>query len=322
MRLFALASFVGLAPSAALAQHAGHAMPDETPPESSTENHPEMDHSEMDHSQLYQAQTAPRIRPLDIPKPPAPPPIPHGPPPPEAGSGPARAADAIWGAEAMRRSREALRDEQGGQSFAVLRADRFEYRAREGSDGYLWDIDAWYGGDIDKLWIKTEGEGSFGEPIEQAEVQALWSHAIGPWFDLQTGLRQNVAGPDRTHLVLGVQGLAPYLFEVDGALFLSHKGKLSARIEAETDQRITQRLILQPRVEASFATQDVAELGIGSGIDSIELGLRLRYEFVREFAPYVGVEQEWKLGGSADYARLAGDDPSATNYVIGVRYWF
>ena len=323
MRLaFAAAAAVAAIPGTALAQHAGHAVPRETPPGNGETRQTGMDHPQMDHSQMDHPQMAPRIRPLDIPKPPAPPPIPQGPPPPEAGTGPARAADAIWGTEAMRRSRDALRDEQGGQSFAVLRADRFEYRARDGSDGYLWDIDAWYGGDIDKLWIKTEGEGSFGEPIEQAEVQALWSHAIGPWFDLQAGVRQDFAGPDRTHLAVGVQGLAPYLFEVDAALFLSHKGELTARAEAEIDQRITQRLILQPRIEANLSAQDIPELGIGAVIDTVEAGVRLRYEIVREFAPYIGVEQEWKLGGSARYAKQAGEDPSVTNYVIGVRYWF
>jgi len=109
----------------------------------------------------------------------------------------------------------------------------------------------------------------------------------------------------------------PYMFEVDAAAFLSTKGDLTARVEAEYDQRITQRLILQPRAEVNLS-----ELGIGSGIDNLELGLRLRYEIVPEFAPYVGVEQEWKLGRSRDFARAAGEDASVTNYVVGVRFWF
>ena len=133
---------------------------------------------------------------------------------------------------------------------------------------------------------------------------------------------QDLTGPERTHAVLGVQGLAPYMFEVDAAAFLSTKGDLTARIEAELDQRITQRLILQPRGEVNLSAQDIPELGVGAGFDSVELGLRLRYEFAREFAPYVGIEQEWKVGQSADYARLAGEDPSVTNYVVGVRFWF
>ena len=112
------------------------------------------------------------------------------------------------------------------------------------------------------------------------------------------------------------------MFEIDGALFLSHRGDLTARFEAELDQRITQRLILQPRAEINLAAQDVPQLGIGAGLDTIELGLRLRYEIKREFAPYIGIEQSWRVGQSADFARAAGEDNSVTNYVFGIRFWF
>ncbi len=153
-------------------------------------------------------------------------------------------------------------------------------------------------------------------------MQALWSKAIGPYWDLQAGVRQDLAGPATTHAVIGVQGLAPYMFEVDAALFLSHRGDLTAKIEGELDQRITQRLILQPRAELSLSAQDIPELGIGAGLDKAELGLRLRYEIVREFAPYIGIEQSWKAGGSADYARAKGEGTSATSLVAGIRFWF
>ena len=236
--------------------------------------------------------------------------------------GPPRAADAIWGAAAMRPSRDQLAIENGGMAFAWFMADRAEYRARAGGDGYLWDVQGWYGGDTDKLWLKSEGEGTFGEPIERAEAQALWSHAIAPFFDLQSGVRHDFTGPSRTYATVGVQGLAPYRFEVDAAAFLSTKGELTARIEAELDQRLTQRLILQPRAEVNLSAQDIPELGIGTGLDRAELGLRLRYEIRREFAPYIGIEQEWHLGRSADFARARGTDPSVTNFVIGVRMWF
>lgn len=248
--------------------------------------------------------------------------IPMTPPPASAGSGPPRAADAFWGTEAMRESRDLLRREQGGQTYFWFQGDRTEYRAREDSDGYLFDLQGYYGGDINKFWFKSEGEGSFGEEIESVEVQALYSRAIAPFFDFQAGIRQDFAPMDRTYAVVGIQGLAPYLFEVDAAAFLSDQGDLTARIEAELDQRITQRLVLQPRVEASFSAQDVPELGIGAGLDTIEAGLRLRYHFAREFAPYVGIDQEWKVGQSADYARAEGEDPSVTNYVVGIRFWF
>lgn len=272
-------------------------------------DHQVMDHGAMDHGTMDHGA-------MDMPS------IPQGPPPAAAGSGPPRAADAIWGADAMRASRDALRAENGGMNVFWFQGDRAEYRAREGGDGYLWDVQGYYGGDLDKFWFKSEGEGTFGESSESAEIQGLWSHAIGPWWDLQAGVRQDLTGPERTHAVLGVQGLAPYMFEVDAAAFLSTKGDLTARVEAELDQRITQRLILQPRAEVNLSAQDIPELGVGAGLDSVELGLRLRYEFVREFAPYVGIEQEWKVGQSGGYARLAGEDPSVTNYVVGVRFWF
>lgn len=298
-------------------------------------DHSTMDHSAMDHSKMegmdhstmgHENMQLPEQTPMghgamghgamDMT------PIPEGPPPASAGSGPPRAADAIWGADAMRASRNALRTENGGMNVFWFQGDRAEYRAREGGDGYLWDVQGYYGGDTDKFWFKSEGEGAFGEQVESAEIQGLWSHAIGPWWDLQAGVRQDLTGPERTHAVIGVQGLAPYTFEVDAAAFLSNKGDLTASIEAELDQRITQRLLLQPRAEVSLSAQDIPELGIGAGLDSVELGLRLRYEIAREFAPYIGVEQEWKVGKSADYAHLAGEDPSVTNYVVGVRFWF
>jgi copper resistance protein B len=291
-----------------------HSTMDHSKMDHSTMEHSKMDHSTMDHSKMDHSKMDHGA--MDMA------PIPEGPPPAAAGSGPPRAADPIWGAEAMRASRKALRVENGGMRYFWFQGDRAEYRARDGHDGYLWDVQGYYGGDIDKFWFKSEGEGSFGEKPESAEVQALWSHAIGPWWDLQAGVRQDLTGPERTHAVIGVQGLAPYLFEVDAAAFLSTRGDLTASVEAELDQRVTQRLILQPRAEVSLSAQDVPELGIGAGVDSVELGMRLRYEVAREFAPYIGVEQEWKLGRSADYARISGEDPSVTNYVIGVRFWF
>jgi copper resistance protein B len=154
-------------------------------------------------------------------------------------------------------------------------------------------------------------------------VQALWSRAIDPWFDLQTGLRYDFRpDPSRAYLVLGVQGLAPYWFEVDAAAFVSTKGDVSARFEAEYDIRFTQKLILQPRVEVDFALQDVPELGIGSGLSSGEIGARLRYEVRPEFAPYVGVEYERAFDGTARFRRAAGEDRGGVSFLIGLRTWF
>lgn len=311
--------------------HAGHgeatAAPAPTPP-----TPPPVDrHAGHDMSQMP-APPAPPAPPVDgadhsamghdAPADPSPGPIMETPPPPEAGSGPPRGADAIWGADAMAASRRDLQQTHGDFPVFWFQADRAEVQVRRGNDGYLWDTQGYYGGTTSRFWFKSEGEGSFGEPVEDAEVQALYSRAITPFFDLQAGVRQDIAGPETTHAVVGIQGLAPYMFEVDAALFLSHRGDLTARIEGELDQRITQSLILQPRAEVTLSAQDIPQFGIGAGVDTIELGVRLRYEIRREFAPYVGIEQSWRVGRSADFARAAGENTSTTNFVVGVRFWF
>jgi len=240
----------------------------------------------------------------------------------EAGVGPPRAADAIWGADAMRGSRHELQQMHGDYPLSWFQVDRAEVQVRDGAEAYLWDLQGYYGGPTSRFWYKSEGEGQFGQRVDNAELQALYSRAIAAFFDVQAGVRQDVAGPGTTYAVLGIQGLAPYMFELDAALFLSLRGDLTARIEVELDQRITQRLIVQPRAELNLAAQDVPELGIGAGLDSIETGVRLRYEIVREFAPYIGVEQSWRVGRGVDFARAAGDAPRATSLVLGVRLWF
>ncbi len=244
------------------------------------------------------------------------------PPPAAAGDGPPRAADAIWGAEAMAASREELRKTHGDFPTFWFQGDRLETQARDGADAYLWDIQGYYGGPTERLWFKSEGEGDWGSAPEDAEIQALYAKAFAPFWDVQAGVRHDIAGPDTTHAVIGVQGLAPYMFEVDAALFLSHRGDLTARIEAELDQRITQRLILQPRIEANLSAQDIPELGVGAGLDQIEAGVRLRYELRREFAPYIGIEQSWRTGRGADFAQARGEDRSATSFIAGIRFWF
>lgn len=260
--------------------------------------------------------------PARAPADPSPGPTMETPPPPAAGNGPPRAADAIWGAEAMRPSRAALTREHGNFPTTRIQIDRAEVQVQEGTNAYLWDVQGYSGGPTSRFWFKSEGEGGFGEQLEDAELQALWSRAVGPYWDAQIGVRQDLAGPDTTYAVVGIQGLAPYMFEIDAALFLSTRGDVTARIEAELDQRITRRLILQPRAEITLSAQDVPRLGIGAGVDSAEIGVRLRYEIVREFAPYIGIEQGWRLGNAADFARAAGEDSSSTRFVAGIRFWF
>ncbi|MCJ7592740.1 MAG: copper resistance protein B, partial [Woeseiaceae bacterium] len=158
---------------------------------------------------------------------------------------------------------------------------------------------------------------------ENAELQVLFSRRFSPFWDWQLGLRHDFGpDPDRTHLVIGLQGVVAYEFEWDSALFVSDEGDVTARIEAEYDLRVTQRLIMQPRFEINAAATDVPELGLGSGLNSTELGIRLRYEFKREFAPYIGVSWEKLYGDTADFSRLGGEPTSVTSIVLGIRAWF
>jgi copper resistance protein B len=244
-----------------------------------------------------------------------------GPAPPAAFSGPTHAADAVFDLREMAAAREQLRLEHGAASHNLILADRLEARFGDGHETYLWDVQGWYGGDVNKLWLK--GEGNFGEGPDGAEFEALYSRAIAPFFDIQAGVRQDLrSGPDRTHLVLGIQGLIPYALELDAAAFLSNEGDLTGRVEAEVDLQISQRMLLQPRIELNLAAQEIPELGVGSGLGSVETGIRLRYEFRREFAPYLGIGWQRKLGGTFEFARAAGEDSNAWQLVAGVRSWF
>lgn len=231
------------------------------------------------------------------------------------------AAERFHDPPAMAAARDQLALEHGGERYWKVIAETAEYRPASGGDSYAWEAEAWYGGDIHRLVLKTEGEG--GGELHEAEVQALYGRAIGPYFNLQAGVRQDVQPrPRRTYATLGIEGVAPYWFELGGALFLSHKGELSARLEGSYDLRLTQKLILEPRAEFNLAAEDVPALGVGSGLTDAELGLRLRYAFTPEFAPYIGVNYERKLGDTADLARAAGEGAGETRFVVGLRAWF
>ena len=201
--------------------------------------------------------------------------------------------------------------------------DRAETRVRDERDGYLLDIQAWYGGDINRLVVKIEGEGEFGGGVESAEVQALYSRAVGPYFDLQAGIRYDFEpDPSRVYASVGFEGLAPGFFDVEGALFLSDRGELMGRLEGYYDQRITQKLILQPRAELNFAAQSSEDIGVGAGLTDAEIGLRLRYDIAREFAPYVGVQYERAFGRTRDFLRDEGESAGGFSFLAGIRFWF
>jgi copper resistance protein B len=312
--------------------HAGHDMPGMTTPQA-TQPDPHAGHDMSTMPEMAWPQTPPGESGHDMPgmtmmpnvetsadnagRPPEPP------PPAAAGAGPAHAADLYFDAQQMAAAREQLLVENGDIRTNVVILDRLEATFGEGADGYVWDAQGWYGGDINRFWWKSEGEGAINGELESGEIEALYSRAFTPYFDFQAGVRQRYTPEaDRTDLVVGVQGLAPYWFEVDVAAFLSNEGEFSARAEAEYDLRLTQRLILQPRAEIDFSAEDVPELATGSGLTNAELGVRLRYEIRREFAPYVGIEWSSSFGDTRDYVEARGEDAEDTRLVLGIRAWF
>jgi len=185
-----------------------------------------------------------------------------------------------------------------------------------------WSAQAWVGYDLNKIWLKTQGERAEGE-TETAEVHALYSRAIAPFWDLQFGIRQDLKpSPSNEWAVIGLQGLAPYFFEIDTALFVGENAKTALRIEAEYELMLTQKWVLSPEIEANFYGQNDDVTGTGSGLSDIEAGLSLRYEIVREFAPYIGINWSKKFGNTADYAAEQGQEKSKTQLVLGFRAWF
>ena len=314
LALIPVASQAQLATTSAVDPHAGHTMPMTSPPDPHAGH--DMGAAEAGAApagadphtghNMTPAATGETIGTMPAPAPPS-----------------DHAADAIWGAAAIAPSRAALRREHGGFTGSMILFNLAEYQARAGADGYRWEGEGWFGGDVDRFVVKTEGEGDVRQPLAAAEVQALYSRAIGPWWNLQAGIRYDIRPePRRGFATLGIEGLAPYWFKASGALFLSNKGELLGRLEGFYDQRITQRLILQPRGEINLAAQDIPAIGVGSGLSDIELGLRLRYEIAREFAPYVGLEWTGKVGETARLARATGDRTSGISYVAGIRFWF
>lgn len=204
---------------------------------------------------------------------------------------------------------------------SMLLINQLEWQGGDGN-AQSWDIKGWVGGDIDRLWLRIEGERSAGR-TESAEAQALWGHAIGPWWDVVGGVRQDFKpGDSQTWAAFGVQGMALYNFEAEATLFVGESGHTAARLEGDYDILLTNRLILQPTAELNFYAQNDPQRGVGSGLAESELGLRLRYEIRREFAPYVGVSWNRAYGQTAQYARDEDEDINQLRWVVGVRLWF
>jgi copper resistance protein B len=277
------------APAAPVAKpadpHAGHVMPAPTPEP--------VDHSTMNHGE----PTAP-----DLPRTPIPVLTPED---------RLAAFPEVAGHAAHDRSRH---------SFWLI--DRLEASDGDNGSGLDWKATAWIGGDIHRLWLRSEGE-SFDGRVEHGDIEVLGGRAISPWWDVVAGLRHDFGdGPSQTFGALGVTGLAPYKIEIEATAYLGTSGQTAARIEASYDTLLTNRLILQWHAEAELFGKDDERRNVGAGLSTLEGGLRLRYEVTRQFAPYIGLSWERAFGGTADFRRDHFEDISDARLVAGVRVWF
>lgn len=213
------------------------------------------------------------------------------------------------------------------KTYVFVLLELAEYRRDEETNPAAWELVSWVGGDYNRVWIKSEGDVATTETEGEGDLQIMYGRLITPWWDLQIGVRgeMQLDGPNERGRVfgsVGVEGLAPGYFDVDATLFVSHKGDVSARVTGAINTYLTQRLIAEPRIELEAAVQDVEEFGVGTGLNVIELGLRIRYEIRRQLAPYLGVHWERRLFETADFARERDEPVSALAAVGGLRVWY
>ena len=200
--------------------------------------------------------------------------------------------------------------------------DQLEWQAGDGANGLNLDTRGWVGRDRDRLWIRAEGDGENGR-VNEAQTHVLYGHQFARWWDLVGGVRQDFRPGDlQTWAAFGVQGLAPYWFDVEATGYVGASGRTHARFEVEYELLFTNRLVLQPLVEVEVFGKSDPERGVGAGLSTTDIGFRLRYEFKRELAPYVGVTWNNKWGKTADFATAAGEDTSGARFVTGLRLWF
>lgn len=214
------------------------------------------------------------------------------------------------------------------ENFGLMLLDLLEYKSA-GSDSTLnWDIVGWRGGDVHRLWVKSEGSSATTSPAKnETDLQLLYGRSVSAFFDAQIGARlEQVWGAgqsaSRLSAAMGLQGLALYRFEFEAALFVGEAGHISARISANKDFLLTQKTITQFRFESIGAAKRSDKFETGSGVNDLSLGLRLRYEIKREIAPYIGVSWTHLFGETADFRKLAGGESSEMNAVGGLRLWY
>jgi copper resistance protein B len=200
--------------------------------------------------------------------------------------------------------------------------DQLEWQAGEGANGLNVDTRGWIGRDRDRLWFRAEGDGEGGR-VGDAQTHVLYGRQFSRWWDVVAGVRQDFRpGSPQTWAAFGVQGLAPYWFEIEATGYVGASGRTHVRFEVEYELLFTNRLVLQPLFEAEVFGKSDPDRGIGAGLSTTDLGFRLRYEFRREIAPYVGVTWRNKWGQTADFADAAGEDPGGARFVTGLRLWF
>ena len=304
-----------LAPLAAALLFAGNAVAQD-------HAHPPAPTAQEDHSQ----HQAPKRRPAPKPKPQPPPEehdhaaMGHDTPPDQPITPIPTVTDADRAAAAGPSGHgHAMHDDMWQQRVLL---DRLEGFGAGDSHGLEWELEAWWGTDLHKLRLRSEGE-HIGGNTEDADIEVLYGRAIAPWWDVVAGVRHHLEpGGSQDQVVLGVMGTTKYKFEVNASLYVGGSGYTGARLEVEYDTLLTNRLVLQPALEANLHGRDDPAHGNGSGLGTVEAGLRLRYEFTRRFAPYVGFVHERAFGRTADLRRAEGEDIDDTRLVAGVRLWF
>jgi copper resistance protein B len=209
-----------------------------------------------------------------------------------------------------------------GATHSYVLFDQLELQAGAGATAGSWDNRGWIGGDVHRFWFRTEGEVERGD-LSAAQAHALYGRPIHRWWDVVAGVRQDFRpGPGRTWAAVGIQGLAPYWFEVEATAYVGESGRTHVRLETEYELLLTNRLVLQPLVELDIFGKSDPERHIAAGLSSGEFGLRLRYEIRRELAPYLGVTWNRKFFGTADLARAAGEETGGARFATGIRVWF
>ena len=200
--------------------------------------------------------------------------------------------------------------------------DQLEWQSGGGAKGLNVDSKGWVGGDLNRFWFRAEAE-TEGRRLGASQAHFLYGRAFARWWDVVAGVRQDVRpGPAQTWAAIGIQGLAPYWFEVEATAYIGENGRTHFRLETEYELLLTNRLVLQPLIELELYGKDIPERGIGAGLSSAEYGLRLRFEIRRELAPYLGITWNHKYGATARFARASGEDAGGTRVLLGLRTWF